>query len=161
MYQQRIEEDKRLEARKKLKDTEEKIEETIYTRGISEPREFATFKNKKIEALYGISTRDLKEKRWIPHKRALADFDNEVELKAKDFVYAMTDHNIKEKWLEGKQQLETELVQNAKSTRTALIERWITPENLVPQEDLKKIEKRRKDQKKRLINDDDRSQAML
>jgi len=27
----------------------------------------------------------------------LADFDTEVELKAKDFVYAMTDHNIKDK----------------------------------------------------------------
>jgi len=37
----------------------------------------------------------LKEKKNIPEKRALADFDTEVELKAKDFVYAMTDHNIK------------------------------------------------------------------
>jgi len=27
----------------------------------------------------------------------LADFDSEVELKAKDFIYAMTDHNIKDK----------------------------------------------------------------
>jgi hypothetical protein len=27
----------------------------------------------------------------------LADFDSEVELKAKDFIYALTDHNIKNK----------------------------------------------------------------
>jgi hypothetical protein len=27
----------------------------------------------------------------------LADFDNEVELRAKDFIYAITDHNIKQK----------------------------------------------------------------
>ncbi len=144
LYIQRVEEDKRLTARQKLKETEEKIEETIYTRGITEPREFATFKNKKIEALYNISTRDLKSKRWIPNKRALADFDSEVELKAKDFVYAMTDHNIKEQNLEGKNQLETELVDNAKATREALIKRWITPEKLPPQEDLKKIAKKRK-----------------
>jgi hypothetical protein len=42
----------------------------------------------------------LKEKRNIPEKRALADFDTEVELKAKDFVYAITDHNIRNKNIE-------------------------------------------------------------
>jgi hypothetical protein len=45
--------------------------------------------------LYGISVKKLKEKRNIPEKRALADFDSELELKAKDFTYAVTDHNIK------------------------------------------------------------------
>jgi hypothetical protein len=44
-----------------------------------------------------MSTKVLKEKRKIPEKRALADFDTEVELKAKDFIYAMTDYNIKDK----------------------------------------------------------------
>jgi len=44
-----------------------------------------------------MSTQNLKKQRNIPENRALADFDNEVELKAKDFVYAMTDHNIKTK----------------------------------------------------------------
>ena len=96
LYEQHLEEDKRLEARAKLKQTERKIENIIYQRWISKPVEFATFKNKKIEALYSISTEKLKKKRNIPKHRALADFDSEVELKAKDFVYAMTDHNIKE-----------------------------------------------------------------
>jgi hypothetical protein len=44
----------------------------------------------------------LKEKRGIPDKRALADFDSEVELRAKDFIYAMTDHNIKKENISGK-----------------------------------------------------------
>lgn len=70
-----------------------------------------------------MSTVKLKQKRNIPKRRALADFDSEVELKAKDFVYAMTDHNIKEQDLQGKQQLENELVDNAKATRKTLIER--------------------------------------
>lgn len=146
LYQQRIEENKRLEARAKLKETESKIEETIYHRGVSLPSEFATFKNKKIEALYQMSTVELKKKRNIPKHRALADFDSEVELKAKDFVYAMTDHNIKEQNIKGKEALETELIDNAKATRDALVQRWIIPEQLPPQQDLKLIEKQRQQQ---------------
>jgi DNA-damage-inducible protein D len=139
-----IEEEKRLEARKKLKKSEEQIEETIYSRWIKLPVEFATFKNKWIEALYNISVKWLKEKRWIPENRALADFDSEVELKTKDFIYAITDHNIKNKNIKWKWNLENELVENSKETRNTLLKRWIKPEELEKQEDLKLIEKRRK-----------------
>ena len=138
------EENKRLEARWKLRLSEEKIERTVYGRWINLPQEFASFKNKKIETLYKMSAKSLKVKRWIPQNRALADFDNEVELKAKDFIYAMTDHNIKGKNLYWKQKLESELVSSAKETRETMLKRWIVPEELRPQEDLKLIEKRRK-----------------
>lgn len=144
LQEQRIYEDKRLEARRRLKENEAKIEETIYQRWITQSVEFATFKNKWIEALYNLSVKALKQKRNIPKRRALADFDTEVELRAKDFVYAITDHNIKEQDLQGKEQLEEELVDNAKATRKTLIERWITPEQLPVQKDLKLIEKERK-----------------
>jgi len=50
--EQEIEENKRLNAREKLKKSECEIEKTIYSRWISLPIEFATFKNKWIEALY-------------------------------------------------------------------------------------------------------------
>jgi len=85
----------------------------------------------------------LKDKRWIPKNRALADFDNEVELKAKDFAYSMTDHNIKEKNISWKKSLENELQNSGKITREALLKNWIKPEELKPQEDLKQVEKRR------------------
>lgn len=150
IYQQRNEENKRLEARAKLKVSEAKIEETVYSRWISHPYEFATFKNKKIETLYNLSIKALKAKRWIPENRALADFDSEVELKAKDFIYAMTDHNIKERNIVWKQNLENELVSNAKETREAMLKRGIVPEELKPQEDLKLIEKRRIQEAKRV-----------
>jgi len=146
--EQEIENNKRLETREKLRKSERQIEDTIYSRWIKLPVEFATFKNKWIQALYDTSIRVLKEKRWILKNKALADFDNEVELKAKDFVYAMTDHNIKEKNISWKQNLETELKENSRSTRKTLLERWIKPEELKPKEDLKLIEKRRKKQNK-------------
>lgn len=141
LAEQEIEENKRLQAREKFRKSEREIEETIYNRGIKLPFEFAIFKNKWIQALYWISVKKLKEKRNIPEKSSLADFDSEVELKAKDFVYAMTDHNIKDKNLTWKNKLDTELVENSKETRKTLINRWIVPENLKVQSDLKKIER--------------------
>ena len=147
LYQQGIEEDKRIVARAKLKETEGKIEKTVYARGITKPIEFASFKNTKIQAMYGMNIAELKKKRNIPKARALADFDSEVELKAKDFVYAMTDHNIKTKNIKGKEKLTKELENNAVSTRKAMLERGIVPEELSPQEDLKVIQSRRNKQK--------------
>lgn len=141
--EQILKENKRLEAREKLKISEEKIEKTVYQRGITKPVEFASFKNKKIETLYNMSTKALKAKRWIPESRALADFYSEVELKAKDFIYAMTDHNIKENNITWKPDLEKELISNAEETRKAMISRWIVPEKLKWEEDLKKVQKRR------------------
>lgn len=141
LAEQEIENNKRLEARKKLAKSERQIEDTIYNRWIKLPVEFATFKNKWIQALYWLSVKSLKTRKWISEKRALADFDTEVELKAKDFIYAMTDHNIKDKNIKWKSNLENELVANSKATRKTLIERDIIPEKLEKQEDLKLIEK--------------------
>ena len=141
----REKEDKRLEARSKLKNTENRIESTVYKRGINLPVEFATFKNKHIETLYGgIKAIDLKKKRGIPNGRSLADFDTHVELRARDFALAMTDHNIKEKNLRGKEQMTEEVIKNSRATRKTLLSRGIRPENLKAEEDIKKVEMRRR-----------------
>lgn len=134
----------RLEAREKLKETEEKIERVVYKRGIRLPVEFATFKDKHVQGLYGgLRTNELKKIRGIPQKRALADFDSHVELKAKDLALAMTTHNIVDRDIQGKIRLEKEVQANSVATRNALLDRGIVPENLPPQEDIKKIEKRK------------------
>lgn len=153
LLEKREKEDKRLEARAKLKDTERKIESTVYERGIRLPVEFATFKNKHIEALYGgIQASQLKRMRDIPAGRSLADFDTHVELKAKDFALAMTDHNIKENNIRGKDAMNNEVVKNSKATRQTLLSRGIRPEHLRPEEDLKLIEGRRKKEEQQLNN---------
>jgi DNA-damage-inducible protein D len=151
LLEQREYESKRLEARAKLKETESKIESTVYQRGIRLQVEFATFKNKHIEALYGgISAAQLKKVRNIPSGRSLADFDTHVELKAKDFALAMTDHNIKDKNIYGREAMNNEVIKNSKATRQTLLSRGIRPEHLKPEEDLKHIESRRKKEKKEL-----------
>ncbi len=151
LLEQRDMESKRLDARAKLRETESKIESTVYERGIKYPVEFATFKNKHIEALYGgISASQLKKIRKIPPKRSLADFDSHVELKAKDFALAMTDHNIKEKDIRGKEAMNTEVVKNSRETRQALLNRGIKPEHIKPEEDLKLVESRKNKEAKRI-----------
>jgi DNA-damage-inducible protein D len=152
LLEKREYENKRLEARAKLKDTERKIESTVYQRGIKLPVEFATFKNKHIEALYGgIMASQLKRIRKIPTGRSLADFDTHVELKAKDFALAMTDHNIKDKNIRGKEAMNHEVIKSSRATRQTLLSRGIRPENLKPEEDLKLIESRRKKEEKNFI----------
>lgn len=144
LLQLREDENKRLESRSKLRETEQKIESTLYDHGVKLSVEFGTFKDKHIRALYGgISTKQLKVRRGIPDKRALADFDTDVELRAKDFALAITDHNIKQKNLVGSFQLNQEVVKNSKATRQTLLSRGIKPEELTPQEDVRKIEARR------------------
>ncbi len=151
LLEQREYENKRLEARAKLKETESEIESTVYQRGIKFKMEFATFKNKHIEALYGgISASQLKKIRNIPSERSLADFDSQVELKAKDFALAMTDHNIKEKNIQGKEKMNQEVVKNSRATRQTLLSRGIKPEFIKPEEDLKQIESRRKKEQKEI-----------
>ena len=53
----------------------------------------------------------------------------------------MTDHNIKEKNIFGKEAMNEEVVKNSKATRKILLERGIIPEKIKAEEDLKKIEK--------------------
>ncbi len=153
LLEQRENESKRLLSRAKLKETEKKIQSTVYERGIRLPVEFGTFKNKHIEALYGgLSVVDLKKKKGIPQGRALADFDTDVELKAKDFALAMTDYNIKQKNIRGRYQITEEVVKNSKATRQTLLSRDIRPENLKAEEDLKQVESRRKKELKVIKN---------
>jgi hypothetical protein len=62
----------------------------------------------------------------------------------------MTDHNIKEKDITWKEHLENELIANAHETRQTMLKRWITPEELPAQEDLKIIEKIRIEEQNKL-----------
>jgi DNA-damage-inducible protein D len=152
LMQERELQDKRLESRAKLKNTESKIEGTVYERGIRTGVEFGTFKNRHIEALYGgISAVDLKKKKGIPPARALADFDTDVELRAKDFALSMTDHNIKQKNLHGHYQMTEEVVKNSKATRQTLLSRGIRPETLKAQADLKLLASRRNKELKAVV----------
>ena len=88
-----------------------------------------------IESLYGgLSPLRLKKNRGIPPSHSLADFESIIERKAKDFVLAMTDYNIRENNLRGPSKLKEEVINNSKATRKTLISRGIIPESIKPPE---------------------------
>ncbi len=152
MIEQRAKENERLHERTKFKEIEDHIENTVYERGINQPSQFSKFKNEHIKALYGgLSVKQLKRMRDIPEKRALADFDTNIELAAKSLSFALTDKNIKDKDLYGETKLTNEAKDNAKAIRQVLSDRGVKPESLKPQEDIKLIEKRRKVEEKKLL----------
>lgn len=76
-----------------------------------------------------------------------------ILLKAKDFATEITIFNAKDKKMRTENQISGEHITNNKSVRDTLISRGITPENLPPEEDVKKIERKLKsDENKSLIN---------
>jgi DNA-damage-inducible protein D len=74
LIEQRIALSERLQARKKLIDSETELSKLIYERGVDE-KGFARIRSKGDQALFGgLTTRQVKKKMSIPNNRPLADF---------------------------------------------------------------------------------------
>ena len=109
------------------------------------------FAQKETKLYLGYTTEQMKNKWKIPKNRALADFSPTIVLKAKDFATEITIFNTKNKNMQTSQEISNEHITNNESVRKTLIERGIQPENLTPDEDVKKVERKLKsDQKKKL-----------
>lgn len=141
----------RLEAREKLKEAEKTLSQNIYERGIDEPG-FGRIRSKGDQALFGgHCTQTMKSKYGITQSRPLADFLPTLAIAAKNLATEMTNHNVSQDDLHGETAITDEHVQNNQSVRAMLGQRGIKPENLPPEEDLKKLERRVKSEEKKLI----------
>lgn len=90
---------------------------------------------------------------WGIKNKPLADFMPTILLKAKDFATEITIFNAKENNMRTENQISREHITNNDSVRRTLISRGIKPENLKPEEDINKIDRRLKsDEKKSLKN---------
>jgi DNA-damage-inducible protein D len=78
----------------------------------------------------------------IPQNRPLADFLPTVTITAKNLATEITNYNVQQKNLQGEPTITNEHVKNNAAIRKTLIERGIKPENLPPEEDIKKLERR-------------------
>jgi len=141
LIEQRILEAERVQARKKLQETEKRLSGVLYERGVDD-KGFALIRSKGDQALFRLNTAQLKRKMNVPDNRPLADFLPTVTIKAKDFAAAMTAENTQIKNLSGVQSIEKEHVDNNSAVRKIMLERGLVPENLPPAEDVKKVERR-------------------
>jgi DNA-damage-inducible protein D len=141
IIQQRLLESERLSARKKLAETEKELSSVIYEQTGSD-KNFGLIRSKGDQALFGRSTKAMKEKWKVPSARALADFAPTIILKAKDFASEITIFNSKANNLNNEEAISSEHVSNNQTVRKALLERGIKPELLPAEEDSKKLERR-------------------
>ena len=131
----------RVKAREKLSRTEKQLSGILYERGVDN-QGFAIIRSKGDQALFRLSTQQLKKKMGMPENRPLADFLPTISIKAKDLAAEMTGINVQSKDLKGHNPIEREHIDNSAAVRKMLLERGITPENLPAGEDLKKIQRK-------------------
>ena len=140
----------RTEARGRLRESEKRLSQNIYERGVDDAG-FGRIRSKGDTALFGgHTTQEMKRKLGVKDNRPLADFLPTLTVAAKNLATEMTNYNVEEKNLQGESAITTEHVQNNSSVRNMLGERGIKPEELPPSEDIKKLERRVKSQEKKI-----------
>lgn len=140
----------RFDARDRLRESEKTLSRNLYERGVDDAG-FGRIRAKGDSALFGGQTTQMMKKRYgIVQTRPLADFLPALTIAAKNLATEMTNHNVLQDDLQGEQGITKEHVQNNKSVRDMLRQRGIKPENLPPEEDIKKLERRVKTEEKRL-----------
>jgi DNA-damage-inducible protein D len=142
LIEQRIQLIERLTARKKLTESETELSKLIYERGVDD-KGFGRIRSKGDMALFGgKTTQEMKNKLQVGKGRALADFLPTVTITAKNLATEITNFNVKKKELNGDEKITDEHVQNNTDVRELLGKSNIVPEELPPEEDLKKLERR-------------------
>jgi DNA-damage-inducible protein D len=146
----RIAEVERLQARKKLTESEKLLSKLIFEKAGDE-RSFGLIRSRGDQALFGgKTTQDMKTRLGVPDNRPLADFLPTITIKAKDFANEITTFSISRDGLATERAISSEHVKNNTDVRNLLGERNIVPENLPASEDLKKIERRLVSEQKKL-----------
>ena len=140
----------RLEARKKLQDTEKRLSGVLYERGI-DSKGFSLIRSKGDQALFRLNTIQMKRRLGVPSNRPVADFLPTISIKAKDFAAEMTNMNVQTKDLYGEISISNEHIENNQAVRKMLLERGIVPEDIPVAEDVKKVERRIESEKKRAL----------
>ena len=162
LIEQRIALIERLQARKKLIDSETELSKLIYERGVNEAG-FARIRSKGDKALFGgLTTSHMKNKLHIPHKRPLADFLPTVTITAKNLATEITNFNVKKENLDGETNITREHIKNNSKVRGLLIDTGIVPENLPAEEDIQKLQRKIKTDAQKIAKDSKRkSQKIL
>jgi len=152
IIEQRMLDFERVKAREKLSQTEKQLSGIIYERGVDN-QGFAIIRSKGDQALFRLSTQQLKKKMQIPDSRPLADFLPTISIKAKDLAAEMTSLNVQNKDLQGHNPIEKEHIDNSSAVRKTLMDRGIYLENLPAAEDVKKVQRKMEGENKNLLKE--------
>ncbi len=152
VIEQRLLEFERVKAREKLSQTEKQLSGILYERGVDNVG-FGIIRSKGDQALFKLTTVQLKKKMGVPDNRPVADFLPTISIKAKDLAAEMTGLNVQSKDLKGQSRIESEHIANNTAVRNMLTQRGIIPENLPPADDVKKVQRKLDSDDKKVLKD--------
>lgn len=133
---------KRIDARQKLTESDKYLSGVAMSRGVN-GQQLAQIKSEGDKRLFGGNdTRAMKQKYNVNSTKPLADYLPTISLTAKQLANEMTAVNSEEKDLQGFGKIGREHIDNNLSVRKSLLDRGIKPEDLPPEEDIKKVERR-------------------
>ncbi len=151
LIEQRLLALERVQARRKLSETEKELSQVIYEQSGGN-QDFALIRSKGDHALFGKSTQAMKAQWKVPDNRPLADFAPTILLKAKDFATEITIFNARQHQMDSERAISSEHISNNQAVRNTLLERGIRPESLPPAEDVKKVERRMASEDKKALD---------
>ena len=150
LIEERIALQERFEARNKLIASETELSKLIYERGVDDAG-FARIRSKGDEVLFGgNNTQQMKAKLKIPQKRPLADFLPTVTIAAKNLATEITNFNVKKDVLQKEIPITKEHIKNNADIRKLLAKSGIKPEELPPEDDIQKLQKKIKIEEKNI-----------
>lgn len=149
LLEQRMGEILRIAGRHALTAEEKQLSSLAYQRGVNE-RDFGMIRSRGDQALFGMSTTDMKLKLEAPKGQPLADRLHPIAVTAKQLATQMTNYGIQERDLHGTPAITREHVDNNEAVRKSLFDRGIAPEDLPAMEDIKRVERRAKRDEKRI-----------
>ncbi len=94
----------------------------------------------------------MKIKLNIPKSRPIADFLPTITITAKNLATEITNFNVQKEDLRGESKVTTEHVKNNTDVRKLLLKSGIEPEQLPPEEDIKKLERKVKTEGKTIAD---------
>ena len=155
LIEQRILEQERVQARKKLSQTEKELSKVIYEQ-TGKNENFAFIRSKGDKALFNHTTQEMKNRWNINKTKPLADFMPTILLKAKDFATEITIYNSKDKQMSTELEISSEHITNNMAVRDTLLSRGIVPEDIAPAEDVKKVERKLKSDMNKTLKSKDK-----
>ena len=101
LIEERIALIERTEARGRLRESEKRLSQNIYERGVDDAG-FGRIRSKGDQALFGgYTTQEMKNRLGVKGSRPLADFLPTLTIAAKNLATEMTNYNVEEKDLQG------------------------------------------------------------
>ena len=94
--------------------------------------------------------------KWEIKSKPLADFMPTILLKAKDFATEITIFNAKEKQMRTESAISKEHITNNSTVRKTLLSRGIVPENLKPEVDINKVDRKLKSDDRKVLKNPDK-----